>query len=175
MSMRDRLFSFFPGTLINLKEIRTIDSLLRYTRILSREKQWQHKGRRGWDKSDNIFLWFLYSDVSPTQRKKERERESQPRQHVLPHIYTQAQFTLRKPIHKLRNIYANSRRIQTMSRHCGCFYFLKNGERGRYVGRTSGGFQSPFPYLRPLLFPVSSLAIHHRIFVLFYRALSLLV
>lgn len=47
------------------------------------------------------------------------------------------------------------------------FIFWKMEKHGWYVGRTSGRFQPPFPYLRPPLFPVSFLAIHHRIFLLF--------
>lgn len=58
-----------------------------------------------------------------------------------------------------------------MSRHCGRFYFLKNGEtlavRRTYFRRIPASVPVS-SFLR--FFPASSLAIHHRIFVLFYPA-----
>lgn len=147
---------FLSPALINRKEIRTIDSLLRYAG--SRE----NSGNVAGDKSDNIFFGFC-SDVLLT--------ESQPKHthHPRVRVHTYSPFV------SLFTSYASTQTVgrakQWAANTVVAFIFWKMEKHGWYVGRTSGRFQRPFPYLRSPLFPVSSLAIHH-IFLLFYLSHS---
>lgn len=117
------LFLLFPGT--DKSKRNTDDWFTPALRGFS-WKQWEHR-EQGWDKSDNIFFGSI---VTFFQRRV--NTHTHIRTYICIHrvyIYTahiRNVSTLRKPIHELR-VYANSRKIQTMSRHCGRFYFLKNG------------------------------------------------